>query len=155
MIVTFGTLVAAWYLLSGGDSFEPGDVSVAVFAPPLSEAERAERQAAVEALVAPATLTVKEPDPPRASAEPQRAETPVVPTDVADGALRRVRGDRVFLHDGPDRSFGVLLELLEGEDVAILRTGAGGWVQVRALDGGAVGWVTASTLIQPQAQQEE
>ena len=173
IIVTFATLALAWYELSGGADFEAGDVSVALFAEPdfegpvlfaglMGRPEAASGQARVRTASldtattrASAIRTIRDRVETRNLgtararaatlvadlAAPITAPIPAQPQD-----LRRVADDRVPLRDRPDAEASTLVELLHGETVSILRDGATGWVQLRALDGGTTGWVETRHL---------
>lgn len=88
----------------------------------------------------------------------QRAQPFAEPDTVAiapDGFapaqdIRRVAGSRVNLRDGPGTSFGRVAQLSRGTEVAVIGVSGSGWLHLRVLDTGRVGWmserlVTAST----------
>ncbi|MGR3495321.1 hypothetical protein [Citreimonas sp.] len=211
VVVTFALLGFAWYELSGGAEFEPGDVSLTLFAEPTytgpvlfaglldrpveSARQSRVRQASVDvaetrasaieravAKVPGATLVrasadVSDPQPVRiggafangsgnafdngsggaftdrsgaifdagAGLETVDASAQATGT-VLSPDIRHVADTRVPLLDRPAEGAETLVELLRGEPVAVLRDGATGWVQLRALDGGTVGWAEARHL---------
>lgn len=61
---------------------------------------------------------------------------------VTGSADRRyVSGDLVNLRSGPGTAYGVVGQLSRGTEVEVLGDNGGGWVRLRALDGGAAGWI--------------
>lgn len=58
------------------------------------------------------------------------------PTDV-----REVTAARVNMRNGPGQSFDVLAKLTAGQQVEILQDPGDGWVKLRVLDNGRIGWM--------------
>ena len=54
---------------------------------------------------------------------------------------RFVTGNRVNVRGGPGTSFSVVNKLVKGDEVEILQNPGEGWVQLRPLNGGPVGWM--------------
>ena len=68
------------------------------------------------------------------------------PTPPRD--LRQVRAGRVNMRDGPGTSYPVTGKLAEGERAVVLQDPGHGWVQLKTVEGGAIGWVSARLLSQ-------
>ncbi|WP_299288627.1 SH3 domain-containing protein [uncultured Tateyamaria sp.] len=66
-----------------------------------------------------------------------RDETPV----TADVDVRAVTGSRVNVRGGPGTDFSVVNSLVRGDEVEILQDPGNGWVQLRPINGGQVGWM--------------
>lgn len=64
-------------------------------------------------------------------------------SDAVNGAADRryVSGDLVNLRSGPGTAYGVVGQLSRGMEVEVLGDNGAGWVRLRALDGGAAGWM--------------
>lgn len=63
------------------------------------------------------------------------------PEGADDGALRRVTGTLVNVRGGPGTDYEVVGQLSEGASVEVLQDSGTGWIQMRPLDGGQVGWM--------------
>lgn len=175
ILLTFGVLGWAWFEMSGGADFQPGQNGVTLLAAaPVVQTERetpikpvVERVARADTTSAPLTgLTppkleqviaasvVVEQAPVIAPAQEQVAalDNPIVQTDaVIEVAApkvdyRQVTGSRVNLRGGPGTGFDVVTQLLRGEEVEILESEGDGWVKLRALDGNDIGWMSESFL---------
>lgn len=72
------------------------------------------------------------------------ADTALATTPTLE--LRTVRGSRVNLRTGPGTAFDVLTVLTKGQQVQILRQDTSGWVNLRDLDSGVEGWMSAKML---------
>ena len=55
--------------------------------------------------------------------------------------IRRVSGNRVNVRGGPGTNFGVVNKLVRGDEVEILEDDGSGWVRLRPIDGGPVGYM--------------
>lgn len=67
----------------------------------------------------------------------QVAAAPVAnPNDV-----RSVTGNRVNVRGGPGTTFGVVNKLVRGDQVEVLEDPGNGWVMLRPVNGGPVGWM--------------
>lgn len=64
------------------------------------------------------------------------ADAPIAPTDI-----RSVSGTSVNVRGGPGTSYGVVSRLGRGDEVEVLEDEGTGWVQIRPLDGGPIGWI--------------
>lgn len=68
-------------------------------------------------------------------------------TEASSGAafgsndIRTVTGSNVNVRGGPSTDFSVVTQLGQGQKVEILDDPGNGWVQMRPLDGGPVGWM--------------
>ena len=178
MIVTFALLGWAFYELSGGADFEPPEVAesplntlqqqaaaeqllVARAAPAPSQASleladtsgttteigagSALTQAAADAAVLPdaqtASLAVVLGEAP----QPVQPE-PVVVEPPKD--LRVVNGSRVNVRNGPGTNFSVVAQLTRDAETEVLQDPGNGWVKIRSLESGGVGWM-AERLLRP------
>lgn len=61
------------------------------------------------------------------------------PVTAAD--IRAVTGNRVNMRGGPGTNFDVVGKLTRGQEVEILSDPGTGWVKLRPMDGGSVGWM--------------
>jgi hypothetical protein len=109
------------------------------------------------------TSTVSDPKPAPveqvAAVEEEKEQTLILPSlitnvtqvsaqdDVVDTSpvlandIRAVSGNRVNVRSGPGASFGVVTRLTRGEEVEVLSDPGTGWVKLRPLAGGNVGWM--------------
>ncbi len=62
--------------------------------------------------------------------------------------VRRVAGSRVNMRNGPSTDFQVLDQLGRGDEVVVIDSPGGGWVQLRVLATGQIGWM-AERLLTP------
>lgn len=81
---------------------------------------------------------------------PEPAKTvSAVAKPSADGAsaqqgeadIRKVTGDRVNMRNGPGTDFSVVTKLKKGMSVEILQEPGNGWVKLRTVETGKVGWM--------------
>ncbi len=133
----------------------------------LSEAERASMQlASLDFSAAPtvsdpsgtpppltrrATLfsqPVATPEADRADLSPSEEElqvaTLLIKPEPAD--IRSVRGSRVNMRGGPGTGYAVLGTLIRGDEVKVLKEPGNGWVKLKVIDNGRVGWMSAKLL---------
>ncbi|MEM1234212.1 MAG: SH3 domain-containing protein [Pseudomonadota bacterium] len=62
--------------------------------------------------------------------------------------LRAVTGSRVNMRNGPGTNFQVITQLVRGDEAEILQSPGDGWVKIRAIGSGRVGWM-AERLLEP------
>lgn len=62
--------------------------------------------------------------------------------------IRTVSGNRVNVRGGPGTGFGIVNKLQRGDEVVILEDDGSGWVRLRPVDGGPVGWMADFLLSQ-------
>lgn len=55
--------------------------------------------------------------------------------------VRTVSGSRVNVRGGPGTSFQVVNKLVQGDEVEVLEDDGSGWIRLRPVDGGPVGWM--------------
>ncbi|MGH1416116.1 MAG: SH3 domain-containing protein [Pelagimonas sp.] len=178
ILLTFGVLGWAWYELSGGADFQPGQngVTLLASAPKVKIVEPVEPQVArADTTAAPLTSfgTAKLDNVFHASTAVTPAQTftptfapaitPAVakvasldsPAVISDAVIdvaavqvdyRQVTGSRVNLRGGPGTNFDVVTQLLRGEEVEVIDSMENGWVKLRALDGGNIGWMSDGFL---------
>ncbi|SHJ81115.1 SH3 domain-containing protein [Shimia gijangensis] len=60
--------------------------------------------------------------------------------------LRKVRSARVNMRNGPGTQYSVLGKLKRGDQVTILQEPGNGWVKLKVVEGGRIGWISASLL---------
>ena len=84
-----------------------------------------------------ATMSAVEPQP----TEPLTIFQPKDPSD-----LRQVRGTRANMRGGPGTSYAVLSTLNRGDEVEVLKQSENGWVKLKVLDTGRIGWMSAKLL---------
>ena len=78
----------------------------------------------------------------------------VTPLDINDEVItlqdgsdiRAVSGDRVNVRDGPGTNYSVVNQLVRGDKVEVLQDVGDGWVKLRPVDGGPVGWIASFLL---------
>lgn len=71
-------------------------------------------------------------------------DAPVVEEVPMD--LRTVTGSRVNMRNGPGTTYSILARLLQGSEVEVLSDPGDGWLQLRVVDSGQVGWMAASLV---------
>ena len=64
----------------------------------------------------------------------------VISASAADD-IRAVSGNRVNVRGGPGTNFGIVTRLDRGDSVEVIEDLGNGWVQMRAIDDGRVGWI--------------
>lgn len=74
------------------------------------------------------------------------ADTEVAAPQTTEIDIRSVSGSAVNVRGGPGTSFSVVNRLVLGDEVEVLQESGDGWVQLRPLNGSAIGW-TASFLL--------
>lgn len=62
--------------------------------------------------------------------------------------IRKVRGNRVNMRNGPGKRYGVVATLSHGEKVEVIDKGKRGWVQLKVLDSGKTGWMAEFLLVE-------
>lgn len=72
--------------------------------------------------------------------------TPDMDQPKATLDLRKIRVARVNMRNGPGTHYSVLSKLMRGDQLQVLRDPGNGWVKLRVVDGGRIGWVAASLL---------
>ena len=90
-------------------------------------------------LVAAATTSAATPEPDTSGASARE------PLSGAD--LRQVKGARVNMRSGPDTGYDIVTKLTRGEEVEVLSDNGDGWVELRVLDTGRIGWVADFLLV--------
>lgn len=60
---------------------------------------------------------------------------------VTAADIRAVTGNRVNVRGGPGKGYDVVNRMTRGQEVEILSDPGTGWVKLRPLDGGTVGWM--------------
>lgn len=174
ILATFALLAAAFWILSGGNDFEPErrPEPVAVVAPapepvtaaqpepqPVSTPTPAQPAAAATSLPVASTPPVAnftlEPAPapqPEPAAQPEPAPQPAPPPEpepIIEPDYRTVAASRVNMRSGPSTDYRVLDTLTQGTDVEILEIddlGAEPWARLLVLDTGIEGWMATRFL---------
>ncbi|ARE84715.1 SH3 domain-containing protein [Roseovarius mucosus] len=85
------------------------------------------------------------PDTPEV-AQPVQAVALDGETLAAASDLRRVSGNSVNLRTGPGTGFGRVASLKRGTEVIVLRDPGEGWIKLRVVETGRIGWM-AETLL--------
>ena len=88
---------------------------------------------------------------PTPTPETERAAIPqpIKPIGIADDEpadLRKVRGSRVNMRGGPGTSYAVLTTLNRDDEVEVLRESDNGWVKLKVVASGRIGWMSAKLL---------
>lgn len=90
------------------------------------------------------------PEGERASIAPDpMAKTEVVEKDEVmepPADRRKVRANRVNMRGGPGTNYGVLGKLVRGDEVIVLQDPGHGWVELRVVEDGRIGWMSARLL---------
>lgn len=60
---------------------------------------------------------------------------------VSDKEVRRVTGNSVNVRGGPGTGYSVVNRLVRGDEVEILQDPGNGWVKLRPVNGGSIGWM--------------
>ncbi len=76
--------------------------------------------------------------------QPTEPLTILQPKDPAD--LRQVRGSRANMRGGPGTSYAVLSTLNRGDEVEVLKQSENGWVKLKVVESGRIGWMSARLL---------
>lgn len=67
---------------------------------------------------------------------------------VDSNDIRAVTGNRVNVRGGPGTGYSIVSRLVRGEEVEILQDPGNGWVKMRPVSGGTVGWMADFLLSQ-------
>lgn len=62
-------------------------------------------------------------------------------TSATQADIRSVSGNRVNVRGGPGTDYGIVSRLVRGDTVEVISDNGDGWVQMRPVDGGPVGWM--------------
>ncbi|THH35024.1 SH3 domain-containing protein [Aliishimia ponticola] len=74
--------------------------------------------------------------------EKTRAASAATITAAAQSAdIRNITGNRVNVRGGPGTDFGVVTKMVRGDEVEVLEDNGSGWIRMRSIDTGSVGWV--------------
>lgn len=85
------------------------------------------------------TLATAVANPVNSAPDPARAPAREVISDQRD--IRAVDGNRVNMRNGPGTNYSVLAQLDRSTKVEILADPGDGWVKLRPINGGPVGWM--------------
>lgn len=152
ILATFTLLAIAFWIMSGGSSFEPEarpePVQVAIEEPapqpePTPELEFVVETPAEESTPEPAPAVVTEPAP-QPEAAPEPAPEPAPAPDY-----RTVSASRVNMRSGPSTDYRVLSTLTQGTEVEVLEIdelGSEPWARLLVLDTGLEGWMATRFL---------
>ncbi|MDU8909647.1 SH3 domain-containing protein [Aestuariicoccus sp. MJ-SS9] len=156
ILLTFVFLFWAFYEMSGGAGFQPGTASreIADDIPEPAVTRADTGMVDLTRLTPPTPLPdvalataraapVAAPVPPTAPAEPAAAPAPA---EAPAREIWQVTGARVNLRAGPGTRYQVVTQLRRGDGVTILSDPGGGWVELRAVEGDRVGWMSANFL---------
>lgn len=75
-------------------------------------------------------------------------ETAVLPETPAD--IREVSGSRVNMRQGPGVHFSVVVTLSRGDEVEVLQEPGNGWVKLKVIEDGRIGWMSARLVTPSQ-----
>lgn len=188
IIGTFAILAWAFYVMSGGASFQPETrmAEAATQTPDVTRARTAglidivpsaeaapAPAAAAPAAAAPAAMTTAEATPAETANTPvqisletapvyegQTIESSTIeptfaslsapaPAAVASPdltAIREVAGRAVNMREGPSTSFAVIDTLPQGTQTEIIDSDGTGWVRIRVVETGQMGWMAERLL---------
>ena len=68
-------------------------------------------------------------------------EAAITETAITSVPVRSVTGNRVNVRGGPGTNFDVVTKLVRGDQVEVLQDPGEGWVMLRPVEGGPVGWI--------------
>jgi hypothetical protein len=164
IVITFAFMAFAFYELSGGSDFVAiADEKRAALAVEQAEeqrliaetkAERLNTQPEAQIVLASATVSTSgtvvqdvEVTPPLVEEEKIEAvtevaavlETVVEEEPAAD--MRKVTAARMNMRQGPGQNFSVVAKLNNGDEVEILQDPSDGWVKLKVMDSGRIGWM--------------
>lgn len=167
IVITFAFMAFAFYELSGGSDFVAiADEKRAALAVEQAKeqrliaetkAERLNTQPEAQIVLASATVSTSgtvvqdvEVTPPLVEEEKIEAVTEV--TEVAAvletvveeepaADMRKVTAARVNMRQGPGQNFSVVAKLNNGDEVEILQDPGDGWVKLKVMDSGRIGWM--------------
>jgi hypothetical protein len=164
IVITFAFMAFAFYELSGGSDFVAiADEKRAALAVEQAKeqrliaetkAERLNTQPEAQIVLASATVSTSgtvvqdvEVTPPLVEEEKIEAvtevaavlETVVEEEPAAD--MRKVTAARVNMRQGPGQNFSVVAKLNNGDEVEILQDPGDGWVKLKVMDSGRIGWM--------------
>ena len=171
MIVTFLLLGWGFFELSGGNDFTPREPEPKPLNALLEEvAQEEERTLVARADQAPASAEIIGQAPDREEraqvtlagfgnstpslatllGDAEQKLEPVVPVEEVAAAidLRAVNGNRVNMRNGPGTNYQVLDKLVRGDEAEVLQEPGNGWVKIRVISSGRIGWM-ASRLLTP------
>lgn len=167
ILIAFAVMAMAFYELSGGAEFEPGNNSLVIFAEPKPVQDKAPETPAIVARGDTGVVALTDIAPARALIEPvatnavesltpvsletdvtldptQQTEVAVVqvaPATDPTPDLRFVDGDRVNVRGGPGTSYAVVGKLVRNDMVEILADEGNGWLHLRDTATGNEGWI--------------
>lgn len=128
----------------------PAIVSRTAFAPDLPGAENTADPRAMDRYSLAALATARPADSPSDSPAERAAPAKDLPAqDLPAKDLRSVRKSRVNLRLGPGTQYNVVAKLAAGTPVELLQDPGNGWVKLRVVDGGRVGWMAQSMISGP------
>ncbi|MCL3882131.1 SH3 domain-containing protein [Marivita sp. GX14005] len=168
IIIAFAVMALAFYELSGGADFVPGENSLRIFAQPKPVAPRSQ-SADLVARADTSASRLTDVVPARAAPEPETSldpvlsgvslasveqmasaaedtatiATPVPPKpEIQSGPdLRFVDGDRVNMRAGPGTDFAVIGQLQRNDMIEVIDDEGDGWLHIRASASGEDGWM--------------
>ena len=86
----------------------------------------------------------------QAEEEAAAVEIAAVVKPVID--LRAVTGNRVNMRNGPGTNFQVVAKLVRGDQAEVLQSSGDGWVKIRTMDTGRIGWMAERLMAKVEAQ---
>jgi len=168
IFLSFAFLGWSFYELSGGANYRPGDnsrqavallsaqkVTVANIAPQKTVPAPVSHDAVVT-LASASTEPAKEITPDRLSKnfiaakliKPAADETKVIKLTapeqtekIAKADIRSITGRRVNMRMGPGTNFSVAAKLSGGDQVEVVRDNNDGWLKLRVVETGRIGWM--------------
>ncbi len=166
IVITFGFLGFSFYELSGGSDYAPADGSRQALALErnATKAQRAYAEAQSKPQApAPTPVITAAAQPPEATLvlasasaviaqkpAQAKAETPVVDLAKATALtteaepkkdIREVTGSRVNLRRGPGTDYSAVGKLRQGDQVLVLRDSGDGWIKLRVVETGRIGYM--------------
>lgn len=171
IVVSFAFLFLAFYELSGGADFEPVETVQAApkLTPMVAQmpqtvlpqipqigiqtAKLSAKDGTANIQLATLTTAVSDAAPAEiaVSATQQTASEAVIPSLVVDAAyapdmetvpdMRFITGKSVNMRNGPGTGYSVTDRLLAGDQVQVLQEPGNGWLKLKVLETGHVGWM--------------
>ena len=168
ILVAFAVMGMAFYEISGGSEFEPGNTSLVVFATPKPVVTSPVPQPEIVARADTSTTDLTDIAPARAVTDPVVATAEAVITQAKAGTSIQAapvvqepvvnvepepetqpdfrfvdgdRGDRVNLRGGPGTDYAVVGKLFRNDMVEVIKDEGNGWLHLRARATGDEGWM--------------
>lgn len=166
IILTFAFMAWAFYEVSGGSDFKPRQQAIILRSDALASQPIDSRPPHATLLKAPLLSTDIESVIQQADTKRLNLNTPpmaALPPDAYQSGKSRVfsladftsspeniafvRGQNVNLRTGPGTRFMVVSQLRQNSVVKVLQAPHNGWIKLKSMETGRVGWISARFLV--------